>query len=183
MSALPSFQQNFHSPATYDAVFIQIQEEMDRGQVFVAPVVNILHETAEPARTNSTYVLGRLEGAPRVGPPTNIQPLSAEDLLLKAARPPAIMARPSIRTTHSDVDHGDDTLNDLAMLGMLGSPEHSNYHLSSNQNESSKGVGYAPSSASTGSAHRNATDMTTSVSSNQVTAGVADADMMDGSNK
>lgn len=163
-------------------VFMQMQEELDRGQVFVAPVVNILHETAEPARTNSTYVLGRLEGAPRVGPPTNIQP-SAEELLQKVARPPAIMARPSIRSTHSDVDHGDDTLNDLAMLGMLGSPEHSNYNLSSNQNESNKGVGYAPSSASTGSAHRNATDMMTSLSSNQVTGGAVDTDMIDGSNK
>lgn len=93
------------------------------------------------------------------------------------------MARPSIRSTHSDVDHGDDTLNDLAMLGMLGSPEHSNYNLSSNQNESNKGVGYAPSSASTGSAHRNATDMMTSLSSNQVTGGAVDTDMIDGSNK
>lgn len=163
-----------------------MQEELDRGQVFVAPVVNILHETAEPARTNSTYVLGRLDGAPRVGPPTNIQPSSvAEEQQQQqkvVARPPAIMSRPSmmIRSTHSDVDHGDDTLNDLAMLGMLGSPEHSsNYHLSSNQNETSKGVGHAPSSASTGSAHRVTTDMMTSVSSNQV----ADADMLDGSNK
>jgi len=167
----------------------KMQEELERGQVFVAPVVNILHETAEPARTNSTYVLGRLEGAPRVGPPTNIQPTS-EDLQKgnSSFRPtPAMIAKPSIRSTHLDVDHGDDTLNDLAMLGMLGSPpEHSNNNLNSNQNEfSNKGAGYAPSSASSGSSHRmsNAPDMMTSVSLNQVTGGAVDADMAEGVNK
>ncbi len=36
-----------------------MQEELERGQTFQAPVVNVLHETAEAARTNSTYVQGR----------------------------------------------------------------------------------------------------------------------------
>jgi len=98
-----------------------------------------------------------------------------------------MIAKPSIRSTHLDVDHGDDTLNDLAMLGMLGSPpEHSNNNLNSNQNEfSNKGAGYAPSSASSGSSHRmsNAPDMMTSVSLNQVTGGAVDADMAEGVNK
>jgi hypothetical protein len=39
-----------------------MQEELEKGQTFVAPVVNVLHEAAEAARTNSTYVLGRLAG-------------------------------------------------------------------------------------------------------------------------
>ena len=48
-----------------------MQEELERGQTFQAPVVNILHETAEAARVNSTYVQARLAGEPRIGPPTN----------------------------------------------------------------------------------------------------------------
>ena len=40
----------------------QMQEELERGQTFVAPVVNVLHEAAEAARTNSTYVQQRLAG-------------------------------------------------------------------------------------------------------------------------
>lgn len=50
---------------------LQMQEELERGQTFQTPVVNVLHEAAEAARTNSTYVQGRLAGEPRVGPPTN----------------------------------------------------------------------------------------------------------------
>jgi len=49
-------------------------QEKDSGQQFVVPVVNLLHETAEPARTNATYVQQRLAGEPRSGFPTNIQP-------------------------------------------------------------------------------------------------------------
>jgi hypothetical protein len=48
-----------------------MQEELERGQTFDAPLVNVLHETAEAARTSSTYVQARLAGEPRVGPPTN----------------------------------------------------------------------------------------------------------------
>lgn len=48
-----------------------MQEELERGQTFQTPVVNVLHEAAEAARTSSTYVQGRLAGEPRVGPPTN----------------------------------------------------------------------------------------------------------------
>jgi hypothetical protein len=48
-----------------------MQEELERGQTFEAPLVNVLHETAEAARTSSTYVQARLAGEPRVGPPTN----------------------------------------------------------------------------------------------------------------
>lgn len=50
------------------------QDKLESGQTFVAPVVNLLHETSEPARTNSTYVQQRLAGEPRQGHPTNIQP-------------------------------------------------------------------------------------------------------------
>ena len=49
----------------------QMQEELERGQTFNVPVVNVLHEAGEAARTNSTYVQGRLAGEPRIGPPTN----------------------------------------------------------------------------------------------------------------
>lgn len=48
-----------------------MQEELERGQTFQTPVVNVLHEAGEAARTNSTYVQARLAGEPRVGPPTN----------------------------------------------------------------------------------------------------------------
>lgn len=51
-----------------------MQEELEKGQTFTAPVVNILHETAEAARTNSTYVQARVAGEPRMGAPTNKQP-------------------------------------------------------------------------------------------------------------
>jgi hypothetical protein len=40
----------------------------------VPPMVNLLHETMEPARADSTYVQARLAGEPRVGHPTNVLP-------------------------------------------------------------------------------------------------------------
>lgn len=52
-------------------VWSQMQEELERGQTFEAPAVNVLHEAAEVPRVHSTYVQGRLAGEPRSGPPTN----------------------------------------------------------------------------------------------------------------
>jgi hypothetical protein len=61
-----------------------MQEELERGQTFQVPVVNVLHETAEAARTNSTYVQARLAGEPRMGAPTNKQPDLDLDVSLTA---------------------------------------------------------------------------------------------------
>ena len=44
----------------------QMQDDLERDTNFTAPVANVLHEAAEPARTNSTYVMQRLAGEPRV---------------------------------------------------------------------------------------------------------------------
>jgi hypothetical protein len=63
---------------------LQMQEELERGQTFQVPVVNVLHETAEAARTNSTYVQSRLAGEPRMGAPTNKQPDLDLDVSLTA---------------------------------------------------------------------------------------------------
>lgn len=49
-----------------------MQEELERGETFTVPEVNILHETAEPARTFSTYVQKRMVGEPVAGPVSNI---------------------------------------------------------------------------------------------------------------
>lgn len=57
-----------------------MQEELEKGQTFQTPVVNVLHEAAEAARTNSTYIQQRLAGEPRVGPPTNKQPEPGHEL-------------------------------------------------------------------------------------------------------
>jgi hypothetical protein len=48
------------------------QEELGRGQNFTVPEVNILHETAEPARSYSTYVQKKLGGEAVAGQITNI---------------------------------------------------------------------------------------------------------------
>ena len=57
---------------------MQAQEKLEEGQTFMAPLPNILHETAEPARTKSTFVQQRLAGEPRQGNPTNIQASDSE---------------------------------------------------------------------------------------------------------
>jgi len=49
----------------------KMQEELEKDSNLAAPAVNVLHEAAEPARTGSNYVMQRLAGEPRMGPPTN----------------------------------------------------------------------------------------------------------------
>lgn len=49
----------------------QLQDDLEKDSNFVVPEVNILHETEEPSRVGSTYVLGRLSGEPRMGNPSN----------------------------------------------------------------------------------------------------------------
>jgi len=87
----------------------QMQEELERGQTFQTPVVNVLHETAEAARINSTYVQSRLAGEPRMGPPTNKPP--AEDLDGSLAglagnassyQSSSVSAAPAVPTTQQD---------------------------------------------------------------------------------
>lgn len=50
-----------------------MQEQIEAEQTFRVPEVNILHEAAEPARTNSIFAQQRLAGEPRMGNPTNKQ--------------------------------------------------------------------------------------------------------------
>eukprot|EP01035_Chromulina_nebulosa_P024170 gene24170-31416_t len=56
----------------------KMQDDLERDNNFTAPVANVLHEAAEPARTNSTYVMQRLAGEPRMGPPNNAMPKVSE---------------------------------------------------------------------------------------------------------
>ncbi len=49
-----------------------MQEELEKGESFTVPEVNILHEAAEPARGFSTYVQKRLAGEPVAGPISNV---------------------------------------------------------------------------------------------------------------
>ena len=49
-----------------------IDKELDKGQTFDAPEVNILYETSDVARMQSTYIADRVAGVPRVGNPTLI---------------------------------------------------------------------------------------------------------------
>ena len=49
-----------------------MQEELEKGETFTVPEVNVLHETAEPARTYSTFVQKRVAGEPVAGPLTNV---------------------------------------------------------------------------------------------------------------
>ena len=48
------------------------QEELEKGQTFIVPEVNILHDTAEPARMHSTYVQAKLSGDAIAGAPSNV---------------------------------------------------------------------------------------------------------------
>lgn len=50
----------------------KMQEELEKGESFTVPEVNILHEAAEPARGFSTYVQKRLAGEPVAGPISNV---------------------------------------------------------------------------------------------------------------
>ncbi len=87
----------------YDSLFAsQAQEELEKDQTFLVPEVNILHETAEPARVYSTFVQNRLANEPVQGPPSNIptdQPLH------------------QVSYNSTIVDRGDDVKRDKGEFG------------------------------------------------------------------
>lgn len=49
-----------------------LDKELDKGQTFDAPEVNILYETSDVSRMQSTYIADRVAGVPRVGNPNLI---------------------------------------------------------------------------------------------------------------
>lgn len=68
------------------------QEELEKGETFTVPEVNILHDTAEPARLHSTYVQAKLQGEAIAGPPSNYP----TDQPLYSAKPQAASLMSSI---------------------------------------------------------------------------------------
>lgn len=66
-----------------------LEKELDKGQTFEAPDTNMLYETTDSSRMQSTYIADRVAGVPRVGNPTFIaaserpkRPTTLEDSLL-----------------------------------------------------------------------------------------------------
>lgn len=49
----------------------KMQEELEKDTAIIVPEVNLLHESTEQPRVQSTYVQGRLQGDPISGAPTN----------------------------------------------------------------------------------------------------------------
>lgn len=49
-----------------------LDKELDKGQTFDAPEANILYETSDVSRMQSTYIADRVAGVPRVGNPNLI---------------------------------------------------------------------------------------------------------------